>query len=146
MWQYLMFFYIFQVLVYGQNIIFDKTWLFWRPFWRPFWKIGPNFPTHPKMRVYLNFSVHTHDKDPRKHYVINVLSRWHLAQSEAGLSSEVYYVCQLLSMDSCDSQNAHILWSSHTDVLSFVHFMYFWTINAWKKIERFITKTILILQ
>ena len=43
------------------------------------------FPTHPKMRVYLNFSAHTHDKDSRKHCVINVLSRWHLAQSEAGL-------------------------------------------------------------
>ena len=38
------------------------------------------------MHVYLIFYVRTHHKDFRKPYVINVLSRWHLAKSEAGLN------------------------------------------------------------
>ena len=41
--------------------------------------------TKPEMHLYLNFNAHTHHKDSKKPYVINVHSRWHLAPSEAGL-------------------------------------------------------------
>ena len=41
--------------------------------------------TQPEMLVFLNFYVHTHHKDSKKPYVINVHSRWQLAPSEAGL-------------------------------------------------------------
>ena len=49
--------------------------------------------THPEMRVYPIFYVHkTHHKDSRKPYDINVPSRWHQAQFEAGIYI-IQYLC-----------------------------------------------------
>ena len=44
------------------------------------------------MHVYLNFYVHTHYKNSKKPYVINVHSRWHLAPSDRSTWSSIQLI------------------------------------------------------
>ena len=73
------------------------------------------FDTKPEMHIYLNFYVRTHHKDSKKPYVINVLSRWHLAPSEANLTlfirEKLMHLYVLKLKQSCDGNNV-CTWTS----------------------------------